>query len=69
MRSRFRCGKREINELYQIRLHRNDINGGDGEYGEYGEYGGDGNAVSLQLIAVGTRHVQSPRLSFRRSRN
>ena len=26
-------------------------------------------AASLQLIAVGTRHVQSPRLSFRRCRN
>ena len=35
--------------LYQIRLHRNDINGGDG---------GDGSAVSLQLIAVGTRHCR-----------
>ncbi len=35
--------------VYQIRLHRNDINGGDG---------GDGTAVSLQLIAVGTRQCR-----------
>ncbi len=27
------------------------------------------DAVSLQLIMVGKRHVQSPRLSFRRSQN
>ena len=35
--------------LYQIRLHRNDINGGDG---------GDGSAVSLPGSIVGTRHCR-----------
>ena len=35
--------------MCEMRLHRNDINGGGR---------GDGSAVSLQFIAVGTRHCR-----------
>ncbi len=41
--------KARSHQSYKIHLHRNDINRGDG---------GDGTAVSLQLIAVGTRHCR-----------
>ncbi len=37
--------------LYQIRLHRNDLNGEDG---------GDGSAVSLLQSIVGTKAKPSP---------
>ena len=38
-----------MNELYQIRLNRNDTDGRDG---------GDGTAVSLPRSIVGTRHCR-----------